>query len=444
MQDIPVSIDAEQSVIGGLLIDNDKFDEVSEIIITKDFHTVAHQLIYSKIAALLKNNQPCDLITVSDALTNAGYLEQVGGFAYIAELCKNTPSVANILAYAKIVADKSRARRLIQVGQSLIDNAIDRDLDIKSAISECEEKLFLINQRDSTETTTNIQSELIKIFEDIETRGNKDITGTTSGFTELDRFTCGFQKSDLIILAARPSMGKTSLALNFCLNALETHDMPVHIYSMEMPSNQILERCLSTLGNVPFQNIRSGMLSDDDCRGITIASQKMLEQFNHKLILDDSGSLTPNQLRSRARRNTRKYGQPCLIMVDYIQLMRSSGKENRNQEIADISRSLKALAKELDCPILALSQLNRSLESRADKRPNNGDLRDSGSLEQDADLIMFIYRDEVYNELSLEKGVAEIIIGKQRNGPIGRAKLKFNGNFVRFENFEGGSYDFGC
>lgn len=445
----PHSIEAEQAVLGGILLSNTHWENVIEHVIAEDFYTAAHRLIFQELETLARQNQPMDLITLDQSLKNKGVIEDVGGFAYLAELSKNTPSAANIIAYADIVREKAILRELIGVGNTIAQSAYQpKGRDIKTILDEAEREVFQIAEKrtSSNEGPQNVIEVLNKTIERIEMLSKMGkhggVTGVSTGFKDLDQKTAGLQPSDLIIVAARPSMGKTTFAMNLCENAAMSSDKPVLIFSLEMPADQIMMRSLASLSRVDQTKIRTGQIdSDEDWARIS----STLGMLNNKpnMYIDDSAGLTPTELRSRARRVYKENGGLSLIMVDYLQLMRAPGfAENRNLEIAEISRSLKALAKELEVPVVALSQLNRSLEQRADKRPVNSDLRESGSIEQDADLIMFIYRDEVYHETTEEnKNVAEIIIGKQRNGPIGRVRLTFQGQYSRFDNYAG-SYEF--
>ncbi len=399
---------------------------------------------------LTRQNSPVDLITLDQALKNKGVIQDVGGFAYLAELSKNTPSAANIIAYADIVREKAVLRELIGVGNNIAQRAyVPKGKDIKEILDEAEREVFHIAEKrtSSNEGPKNVIDILEKTISKIEqlsqNKNHNGVTGVTTGFKDLDKKTAGLQRSDLIIVAARPSMGKTTFAMNLCENAALASDKPVLVFSLEMPADQIMMRTLASLSRVDQTKIRTGQITDDE-EWARISSTMAILTNKPNIYIDDSAGLTPTELRSRARRVYRENGGLSMIMVDYLQLMRAPGfADNRTLEIAEISRSLKALAKELEVPVVALSQLNRSLEQRSDKRPVNSDLRESGSIEQDADLIMFIYRDEVYHETNDEnRNVAEIIIGKQRNGPIGRVRLTFQGQYSRFDNYAG-SYEFG-
>ena len=437
----PHSTEAEQAVLGGIMLSNQHWDGIAERVIAEDFYTFAHKAIFQTMEELMRNQSPIDLITLDQALKAKGISDSVGGFAYLADLSNNTPNAINILAYAEIVREKAILRELIAVGNRIAENSYSpKGKDIKMVLDEAEREVFAIAEKrsSSTEGPQNVLSVLESTIARIETLGKLEnhngVTGVTTGFVELDKKTAGLQPSDLIIVAARPSMGKTTFAMNLCENAAMASDKPVLVFSLEMPAEQIMMRMIASLARVDQTKIRTGQ-NLEEAEWSKIASVFGMFKQKNNLYIDDSSGLTPTELRSRARRVYRENGGLSMIMVDYLQLMRAPAfSDNRTLEIAEISRSLKALAKELEVPVIALSQLNRTLEQRADKRPVNSDLRESGSIEQDADLIMFIYRDEVYNDNSEDKGVAEIIIGKQRNGPIGRVRLAFNGQFSRFDN----------
>ena len=437
----PHSTEAEQAVLGGIMLSNQHWDGIAERVIAEDFYTFAHKAIFQTMEELMRNQTPIDLITLDQALKAKGISDSVGGFAYLADLSNNTPNAINILAYAEIVREKAILRELIAVGNRIAENSYSpKGKDIKMVLDEAEREVFAIAEKrsSSTEGPQNVLSVLESTIARIETLGKLEnhngVTGVTTGFVELDKKTAGLQPSDLIIVAARPSMGKTTFAMNLCENAAMASDKPVLVFSLEMPAEQIMMRIIASLARVDQTKIRTGQ-NLEEAEWSKIASVFGMFKQKNNLYIDDSSGLTPTELRSRARRVYRENGGLSMIMVDYLQLMRAPAfSDNRTLEIAEISRSLKALAKELEVPVIALSQLNRTLEQRADKRPVNSDLRESGSIEQDADLIMFIYRDEVYNDNSEDKGVAEIIIGKQRNGPIGRVRLAFNGQFSRFDN----------
>ncbi len=442
----PHSLEAEQSVIGGLLLDNERWDTVSEHVMTQDFYSRPHRLIFDGVKSILAAGKPLELITLSEYLAQREQLEDVGGFAYLADLAKNTPSAANINAYAEIVAERALVRKLIGVANEIADAGYDpQGRNAEDLLDLAESKVFAIAEARTSENEgpKNVDSILERTLARIELlykTPQDGVTGVNTGFTVLNKKTAGLQGSDLIIVAARPSMGKTPFAMNLCENAAMEQDKPVLIFSLEMPAEQIMMRMLASLSRVDQTKIRTGQLDDEDWARISSTMGILMEKKN--MYIDDSSGLTPTEVRSRARRIAREHGGLSLIMVDYLQLMRVPAlTDNRTLEIAEISRSLKALAKELNVPVVALSQLNRSLEQRADKRPVNSDLRESGSIEQDADLIMFIYRDEVYHPDSPLKGTAEIIIGKQRNGPIGSVRLTFQGHYSRFDNYAGPAFD---
>ncbi|MEQ3638257.1 MAG: replicative DNA helicase [Alteromonas sp.] len=437
----PHSIEAEQSVLGSMLIDPESWDKVAELVTETDFYNRSHQIIFKAITRLLNISNPIDLITVSEELEKHDELEDAGGFAYLGELAKNTPSSANVVSYAQIISERAITRELIGVAHEIAEVGYNPEgRDSADILDLAESRVFEIAERRTGENEgpRNVESVLGKTIDRLEelVKTNKEVTGVTTGFTDLDKKTSGLQPSDLIIVAARPSMGKTTFAMNLVENAMMAEEKPVLVFSLEMPSEQIMMRMLASLSRVDQTKIRTAQLDDEDWARIS-NTMAMLKDKD-RLFVDDSSGLTPMDVRSRARKLARERGGISLIMIDYLQLMRvPSLSENRTLEIAEISRSLKALAKELEVPVVALSQLNRTLEQRADKRPVNSDLRESGSIEQDADLIMFIYRDEVYHENSEDKGIAEIIIGKQRNGPIGTSRLTFQGQFSRFDNYAG-------
>jgi replicative DNA helicase len=415
----PHSMEAEQSVLGSMLIAPDTWDKVAEIIVEEDFYNRSHQTIFRAIIRLLAISKPVDLITVSEELENHNELEEAGGFAYLGELAKNTPSSANVVAYSEIIRERAVTRQLIGVAHEIAEIGYNPEgRDSTDILDLAESKVFEIAEKrtGANEGPQNVESVLGKTIDRLEAliKTNKEVTGVSSGYTDLDKKTSGLQPSDLIIVAARPSMGKTTFAMNLCENAMLMEEKPVLVFSLEMPAEQIMMRMLASLSRVDQTKIRTAQLDDEDWARISNTMAMLKDKDN--LFVDDSSGLTPMEVRV-----------PSL-------------SDNRTLEIAEISRSLKALAKELKVPVVALSQLNRGLEQRADKRPINSDLRESGSIEQDADLIMFIYRDEVYNENTELKGVSEIILGKQRNGPIGTIRLTFQGQFSRFDNYAGPAY----
>lgn len=434
----PHSIEAEQAVLGGLMIENRSWDIVADKLVDSDFYREDHRLIFSAISYLAKSNKPLDLITISQRLEETRQINEAGGLAYLGEIAKNTPSAANILAYSQIVKERSVLRKLIAIGNEIADCGFNPNGRAPNELlDEAERKVFAIaeagNKSDSGPTIiSDVLGDTINKIEAL-FESDSPITGASTGFSELDKLTSGLQASDLIIIAGRPSMGKTAFALNIAEYVGMKSDKPVLIFSMEMPSEQLAMRMLSSLGRIEMQNIRTGQLDDNDWPRLSSAVGLMSSK---KIFIDDTPALSPGDVRARARRIARAHGELGLIVVDYLQLMQVPGlRENRTAEISEISRSLKYLARELNVPVVALSQLNRSLEQRSDRRPMMSDLRESGAIEQDADLIAFIYRDEVYNKETQFKGTAEIIIGKQRNGPTGTIRLTFLGQYSRFENF---------
>ena len=439
----PHSLEAEQSVLGGLLLDNLAWDEVSERVSDVDFYRFDHRLIYRAIGELANQNTPFDAVTVAEVLGNLGKLEDAGGMKYLVNLAANTPSASNVRAYADIVRERSVKRQLIDVANVIADAAFDsQGRTSDELLDEAERRVFEIAEQSSANTKGGpepIKPLLTKAINRIDElfQSGDAITGLSTGFTDLDDMTSGMQAGDLVIVAGRPSMGKTTFSMNLAENVAVGSNKPVLVFSMEMPAEQLVMRMLSSLGRINQTRVRNGKLEEDDWPRLNSAISILSQQ---KLYIDDQGGLTPNELRNRARRLAREHGEIGLIVIDYLQLMRVNGAESRVAEISEISRSLKALAKELNCPVMALSQLNRSLEQRPNKRPVNSDLRESGAIEQDADVIMFIYRDEVYFEDSPDKGTAEIIIGKQRNGPIGTVRLAFMGQYTKFEDLAPSAY----
>jgi replicative DNA helicase len=440
----PHSVEAEQSVLGGLMLDNRSWDKIADLIVEQDFYRRDHQLIFRAIAQLFEQSLPVDVITLAEFHDKRGELDQVGELAYLGTLARNTPSAANIAAYADIVRERSVLRQLIQVGSAISNVAFNPEgLSSADMLDLAERHVFDIAEKGAKRGGGFVQVKevLSKVVDRIDTLFENDspITGLSTGFTDFDEQTSGLQPADLVIVAGRPSMGKTTFAMNLAENAAIKSKEPVAVFSMEMPADALAMRMLSSLGQIDQSRLRSGRLNDDDWPRLTSAIALLNEA---PLFIDDTPALTSTELRARARRLKREHGL-SLIVIDYIQLMQGSGgsNENRATEVSEISRSLKALAKELEVPVIALSQLNRSLEQRPNKRPIMSDLRESGAIEQDADIIVFIYRDEVYNEDSPEKGKAEIIIGKQRNGPIGTVALTFQGKYTRFENFAYNDYE---
>ena len=438
----PQSIEAERSVIGALLISSDSWDGVAEVVAASDFYRPEHRAIFRQIALLVDRGEPVDVVTVSDRLLATGELDAAGGHTYLAELAEQTPTASNVRAYGKAVRERSVLRQLINAAQDIASAGFNPEgRSSEELVDEAERLIMQISESGQKAGGPQGMEGLLKgaidRIEELYNTGG-DITGLTTGFIDLDRMTSGLQPSDLVIVAGRPSMGKTSFAMNLVENAALASDRPLMVFSMEMPAEQLVIRMLSSLGRIDQSRVRTGKLEQDDWPKLASATEKLK---GTQVFIDDTPALTPTELRSRVRKLVREQGDLGMIMVDYLQLMRVAGSgEGRTAEISEISRSLKAIAKEFKVPVVALSQLNRSLEQRPNKRPVNSDLRESGAIEQDADVIMFIYRDEVYNEDSPDKGVAEIIIGKQRNGPIGSCRLSFQGQFTRFENLARGDY----
>jgi replicative DNA helicase len=435
-------VEAEQAVLGGLMLDASAWDGVADLIAEPDFYRRDHQLIFEAIASLVHDSKPCDAVTVSEILSNQGVVDEVGGLAYLARLTRDTPSAANVRAYANIVRDNALLRALVHAGGEIASGALNPQgrapIDL---VGEAEQLVFAIAERGARAKAgfIPVREVLPQTIDRIDAMHQNPgaFTGVSTGYAELDRMTTGLQAGDLVIIAGRPSMGKTTLAVNIAENAAIDRKVPVAIFSMEMSAEQLTMRMISSLGRISQGNLRKGTLSTEDWPRITSATEVL---SNSPIYIDESGGLTPTEVRARARRLKREHGVG-LIVVDYLQLMTvAGGKENRATEISEISRSLKALAKELECPVIALSQLNRSVEQRTEKKPVMSDLRESGAIEQDADLILMIYREEVYEPSTPRKGIADIIITKQRNGPTGEIQLTFLGEYTRFENYVAESY----
>ena len=432
----PHSIEAEQSVLGSLFLDRDALIKVVERVRADDFYRQDHRIIFGAIHDLDAAGKPFDLVTVAEWLESHQKLDDAGGLSYLAALADNTPSASNVAVYADIVRKRSILRRLISATVEINETVFNpRGMSSEQVLDSAEQTIFEIAEREARgkrayEDITTLLSGALERVDELY-RKQTPVTGIATGFEDFDERTAGLQNSDLIIIAGRPSMGKTAFAINIAEHAVIKEKLSVVVFSMEMPGEQLAMRMMSSLGRVDQQKVRTGKLHEDDWPRLSSAV-KLLD--GKKLFIDDTPALTPAELRARCRRLTREHNLD-LIIIDYLQLMQIPGTiENRATEISEISRSLKAMAKELSVPVVALSQLNRSLEQRPNKRPVMSDLRESGAIEQDADVIVFIYRDEVYNEDSADKGIAEIIIGKQRNGPIGMVKLAFLGQFTRFEN----------
>jgi replicative DNA helicase len=438
----PHSVEAEQSVLGGLLLENEALDKIADLLTGGDFYRHDHRLIYEHICKLIERNKPADIVTVAESLESSAELSGIGGIAYLGALAQNTPTAANIRRYAEIVRERAVMRKLVEVGSSIAESAYSpQGRDAQQLLDEAEARIFQIAEggKRSSEGFVDIKVLLPQVADRIDQlfqRDNpSDVTGVPSGFADLDSMTSGLQPGDLIIVAGRPSMGKTAFSLNMAENVALDTGLPVAVFSMEMAATQLAMRMIGSVGRLDQHRMRTGRLEDEDWVRLTTALGRLNDA---PIFIDEGAGLSSFDVRARARRLHRQCGKLGLIVVDYLQLMAApAGRqgENRATEISEISRSLKALAKELDVPVIALSQLNRSVEQRPDKRPVMSDLRESGAIEQDADVILFIYRDEVYNPDTPDKGTAEIIIAKQRNGPVGRVRLTFLGENTRFENF---------
>ena len=440
----PHSVEAEQSVLGGLLLDNLAWDRAGDLLTDGDFYRYEHRLIYAAIGALVAASKPADVITVFEQLQSLGKAQDCGGLAYLNALAQSVPSAANMRRYAEIVRERSILRKLIAASDDIATSAFNpHGRAVSTVLDEAESKIFQIGeegsrQRQGFQSIDKLVVSLIDRVQELHDNGAEEVTGVRTGFYELDRMTAGLQKGDLLVLAARPSMGKTAFALNIAEHVAVHEGLPVLVFSMEMGASQLALRMVGSLGRIDQQHLRTGRLDNSEWERLTGAVEQLGKV---QLLIDETAGLTSSELRARARRMARQFGTLGLIVIDYLQLMSgSSGSdENRATELGEISRGLKSLAKELQCPVLALSQLNRSVESRNDKRPMMSDLRESGAIEQDADIIMFIYRDDYYNKESKEPGVSEIVIAKQRNGPVGTVKLTFLKPLTRFDNLAPGS-----
>ena len=424
------------------MLSNEAWDRVMELVTEADFYRHEHRLIFAALTALADASQPFDVITLSEYLNGKDELDSVGGLSYLGDLVRNTPSAANVQAYALIVRERSTMRQLIAAATEISTlNFNPEGRTGAELLEEAERRIMEIGenrvQRGGPEAVNELLRRAVDRIDELYDSKSK-ITGQSTGFIDLDDRTSGLQRADLVIVAGRPSMGKTAFAMNLVENAVLKQDRPVLVFSMEMPAESLIIRMLSSIGRIDQHRLRNGQLLQEDWPRLTAAVSTLKDR---PLFIDDTAALSPGELRSRARRLKREHGDLALIMVDYLQLMQVPGsKEGRVNEVSEISRTLKAIAKEFNCPMVALSQLNRALEQRPNKRPVMSDLRESGSIEQDADVIAFIYRDEVYHEDTPDKGVAEIIIGKQRNGPIGTVRLAFIKEFTRFENLANSSY----
>ena len=443
----PHSQEAESSVLGGLLLDNNSWDKVGDLLVEADFYRYEHRLVFASIPSLVNTNRPADVITVFEQMQSQGKAEEVGGLAYLNSLAQYVPSSANIRRYAEIVRERSILRKLVSVSDEIATSALNTNgRPVTNILDEAEQKIFSIGEegsrmRQGFQSMDKLVVQLLDRVEEMSQNPN-DITGVPTGFFDLDRMTSGMQAGDLIVLAARPSMGKTALAINIAEHVALQEDLPVAVFSMEMGTSQLAIRIVGSIGRIDQGRLRTGKLIDDEWPRLSDAIERLKTV---SLSIDETPGLTTSELRASARRLARSCGKLGLVVVDYLQLMSGSGGgdgENRATELGEISRGLKMLAKELQCPVIALSQLNRGVEQRTDKRPMMSDLRESGAIEQDADVIMFIYRDDYYNKDSKEPGVAEIIIAKQRNGPTGTVKLTFLKPITKFESYAGASSDY--
>ena len=440
----PHSVEAEQAVLGGLMLENSEWDNVVDILLPEDFYRPEHQLIFQVMIKQSEASRPIDVVTLVESLDSLNELEAAGGLDYLSDLASGSRGTANIKAYSEIIRERAIFRRLISVANRIADNGYNPSGKMASEVlDEAEREVFNISdERPQDSGPVPINPLLEKALDRIDELAGSDgnLTGVGSGYKDLDALTSGWQKSDLVIVAGRPSMGKTAFAMNLVEHAVLNYDKPVLVFSLEMPSESLIFRLLSSIGRIDQTKLRTGKLSEDDWPSFNKAAKALKDR---PLFIDDSPSVSPTEMRARARRIAREHeGQLGMVVVDYLQLMQIKGtNENRVTEISAISRSLKQLAREFDCPVIALSQLNRGLEQRPNKRPVMADLRESGAIEQDADVITFIYRDEVYNEDTPDKGVAEVIIGKHRNGPIGIVRLSFLGQFTRFESHAPPRYD---
>jgi replicative DNA helicase len=440
----PHSIEGESSVLGGLLLDNTAWDRVGDVVVDGDFYRYEHKLIFSAIGTLINANKPADVITVFEHLQSQGKAEEVGGLAYLNSLAQYVPSASNVRRYAEIVRDRSILRKLVSASDEIATNAFNpKGRAVSQIVDESEQKIFNIGEQGkrNKEGFQAMDSLVVKLLDRVQEMADNpnDVTGVRTGFYDLDRMTAGLQAGDLIVLAARPSMGKTALAINIAEHVALNEQLPVAVFSMEMGAAQLAVRIVGSIGRIDQGHLRTGRLTDEEWPRLTEAIERLRTISLH---IDESPGLNSSEVRANARRLSRQYGQLGLIVVDYLQLMsgNSSDTDNRATELGEISRGLKMLARELKCPVIALSQLNRSVEQRPDKRPMMSDLRESGAIEQDADIIMFIYRDEYYTkDACKEPGVAEVIIAKQRNGPTGTVKLAFLRNITKFESLAGGS-----
>lgn len=433
----PQNIEAEQAVIGAIFLEPSALTLASELVMPDDFYRAAHQKIYDCMLNLSDRGEPVDLVTVTSELANLKLLEEVGGVSYLSDVAGSVPTAANIEYYAKIVEEKSILRRLIRTATNIAQEGYSREDEVAGLLNEAEKQILEVSQRKNSGVFQNIKDVLVKTYDNIETLHNRkgEVTGIETGFTELDKMTAGFQRNDLIIIAARPSVGKTAFALNIAQNVATKARENVAIFSLEMGAEQLVMRMLCAEGNINAQNLRTGQLTADDWSKLTMAMGSL---SNAGIYIDDTPGIRVSEIRSKCRRLRQESGLG-MILIDYLQLIQGSGRgggENRQQEVSEISRSLKALARELEVPVIALSQLSRGVEQRQDKRPMMSDIRESGSIEQDADIVGFLYRDDYYDKESENKNIIEIILAKQRNGPVGTVSLAFVKEYNKFVNLE--------
>jgi len=432
----PQNIEAEQAVLGAIFLESSALTLASEILIPEDFYRASHQKIFNAMLKVADKGEPVDLVTVTAELADAKMLEEIGGVSYLSELANSVPTAANVEYYARIVEEKSILRRLIRTATAIAQEGYTREDEIDSLLNEAEKRIMEVSQRKNAGAFQNIKDILVQTYDNIEMLHNRkgEITGIPTGFTELDRMTAGFQRSDLIIVAARPSVGKTAFALNIAQNVATKTDENVAIFSLEMSAQQLVMRMLCAEGNINAQNLRTGKLTPEDWGKLTMAMGSL---SNAGIYIDDTPGIRISEIRAKCRRLKQESGLG-MVLIDYLQLIQGSGRnrENRQQEVSEISRSLKALARELEVPVIALSQLSRGVEQRQDKRPMMSDIRESGSIEQDADIVAFLYRDDYYDKESENKNIIEIIIAKQRNGPVGTVQLAFIKEYNKFVNLE--------
>lgn len=433
----PHSIEAEQAVIGAIFLEPEAMSTASEFLIPQDFYRPSHQRIFQMMMQLSDRGEPIDLLTVTNALNSSKLLEEVGGVSYLTELADAVPTAANISYYTKIVEEKSVLRRLIRTATDIVTESFNREDEIEDVLSEAEKNILDVSNRQNANAFKNIKDVLIDVYDNIEQlhQNTGDVTGIPTGFKDLDHITSGFQRNDLIIVAARPSVGKTAFALNVAQNVAIKTDENVAIFSLEMGADQLVSRMLCAEGNIDAQRLRTGNLEAEDWTKLTMAMGSL---SNAGIFIDDSPGIRVNEIRSKCRRLKQEHGLG-MILIDYLQLIQGSGasaKENRQQEVSEISRSLKGLARELEVPVIALSQLSRGVEQRQDKRPMMSDLRESGSIEQDADIVGFLYRDDYYDKESEKQNIIEIIIAKQRNGPVGTVELAFVKEYNKFVDLD--------